>query len=108
MSVVSWLCPSCSAQNAYWRNYCEECEHPQRGYDPRTKPESPAESDSDRAWREAFEHVERMLQRPPLVPNAPLTPPVLLQPDCGCPANGVCMSVSCPRALRITCSGGPS
>jgi len=25
-------------------------------------------------------------------------------PDCGCPSNHVCMSVACPRAVRITCA----
>jgi hypothetical protein len=100
VSVVSWICPACETQNAYWRNYCEDCNHPARGYDPRPKPET----DEQRRLRELAEEI---LKTPLPLPDPTRLPRDChgFEPprfDCGCPPYGTCMNTACPRAIRIT------
>jgi hypothetical protein len=68
-----WKCPHCGSAHAP---------------DVKTCPEAPLEIP-----RWLLERQRALpLGWPPAVPY-----------DCGCPANHVCMSVACPRAVRITC-----
>lgn len=45
----------------------------------------------------------------PAAPQFPqFYPAVTPRPDCGCPLHGVCMNVSCPRALRSVGAAMPT
>jgi hypothetical protein len=92
MSVVGWICPECEAQNAYWKNYCADCNHPVRGYDPKPKPVDP---DLARLL-EVLDQIH--YERPGEAPRQPH------YFDCGCPKWGyTCNSTACPRIFVTTC-----
>lgn len=88
---MTWLCSNCDHGNVWWRNVCESCNVPTRGFDPKPVPEDPLLV----AMREAILAIER---QPVLSP--PLTGGVRF--DCSCPMYGTCMNTACPRAARVT------
>lgn len=80
---MTWRCATCNHANIWWKNACERCYVPTRGFNP-TQPEDPLLQQ----MREAFRIIDQQ-------------PPISAQGGCAaCRLSGIC---NCTRNQGYFC-----